>query len=421
VLLGADAAEDLPARIGGVLDRRLNPESRRPLAVAFSGGGDSLALLLAAEAWARAQDRRLLVLTVDHRLRPESAAWTRSCAAVAQRLDLPFRSLPWLDPKPVTGLPAAARAARHRLLAEAAREAGASVLLMGHTADDVLEARAMRADGATTPEPREWSPSPAWPEGRGLFLLRPMLALRRAALREWLAARGETWIDDPANSDLRFARSRARASLAADEAPPAGPAPPLAVAAEVKETWPGVLAIPRPSLRTAQADEAARVLALMAVCAGGGVRTPASASLARVCAVFVGQSEATHTLAGARLEADDAEVRALREAGETARGGLRPIRPEPGERIIWDGRFEIEALRPGLEVRALQGRIASTPPDQREALYRLPIHARPALPAVVDAQGKIGCALLEPRSLTARSLVFDRFRAAAGLIDREPA
>jgi tRNA(Ile)-lysidine synthase len=71
------------------------------------------------------------------------------------------------------------------------------VILMGHTADDRLEARAMRADGSTTPDPRAWSPSPAWPEGRGIFLLRPLLGLRRGEIRGWRDG-GESWSEAPA-------------------------------------------------------------------------------------------------------------------------------------------------------------------------------------------------------------------------------
>jgi tRNA(Ile)-lysidine synthase len=85
---------------------------------------------------------------------------------------------------------------------------------MGHTADDVAETQVMRSEGALTPFPREWSPSPVWPEGRGVFILRPLLGVRRESLRRWLLDRGEVWVEDPANSDLRFARSRARRVLA---------------------------------------------------------------------------------------------------------------------------------------------------------------------------------------------------------------
>ena len=194
------------------LDHRLRASSPAPLAVGFSGGGDSLALLLMVDDWAKAHGRSLLVLTVDHGLNPASAGWTAACRATAGRLGLPFTSLHWQGDKPATGLPAAARAARHAMLAEAARAAGARVILLGHTADDLREAAAMRAEGSSLPDAREWAPSPAWPEGRELFLLRPMLGVGRRDLRDWLAARGERWIDDPANDDVRFARARVRKS-----------------------------------------------------------------------------------------------------------------------------------------------------------------------------------------------------------------
>ena len=203
-------ALDLQLTVFAILDRRLRAASPAPLAVALSGGGDSLALLLLVKAWARARARRVCALTVDHRLNPDSADWTAFCGETAARLGVDFQALAWTGEKPATGLPAAARAARHALLADAARDAGAKVLLMGHTADDLAESAAMREDGSTVADAREWSPSPAWPEGRDLFILRPLLGVSRAALRAHLREAGETWIDDPANDDVRFARARAR-------------------------------------------------------------------------------------------------------------------------------------------------------------------------------------------------------------------
>jgi len=78
-----------------ILDRRLRAASPAPLAVALSGGGDSLALLLLAKAWADDHGRRIVVLTVDHGLNPDSADWTARCARTAGRLGLDFRALAW--------------------------------------------------------------------------------------------------------------------------------------------------------------------------------------------------------------------------------------------------------------------------------------------------------------------------------------
>ena len=124
-----------------------------------------MALLGMAAGWARASGRRLLAITVDHGLSPDSADWSRRCEAAARAVRADWIERRWEGGKPVTGLPAAARRARHALIADAAREAGAKVVLFAHTADDIAEADWMRERGSTLGRLREWSPSPAWPDG----------------------------------------------------------------------------------------------------------------------------------------------------------------------------------------------------------------------------------------------------------------
>ncbi|HZZ32893.1 MAG TPA: tRNA lysidine(34) synthetase TilS [Phenylobacterium sp.] len=358
--------------------------------MALSGGGDSLALLLAAAEWAVGADRRLIVLTIDHGLRPESSAWTQGCAASAGRVGAAFRGLAWAGDKPATGLPAAARAARHALLADAAREAGARVVLLGHTADDVLEARLMRETGSTTPEPREWSPSPAWPQGRGIFLLRPMLGVRRADIRDWLAARGESWIDDPANADTSYARPRARQAVADGAWPTAAEprvsAKALALAAEPDGK--AGFAIDRTVLRGAEPQAVARFAAAACLCAAGTSRPPARAKAERLAARLVGDDAFIVSLAGARIEADGEIVRFRREPGEAARGGLAPLSLRPGETGVWDGRFEVVADG--------SCEVAAAP--------------RGTTPVAPDG----------PVSLISRSLTHERLLAACGAVEAEP-
>jgi len=385
----AEARAPLPAglgdAVGRVLDRRLLRDHPNPLAVALSGGGDSLALLLIAADWAKQAGRRLVVLTVDHGLRPESRDWTCACAATAQRLGVAFRALAWTGDKPAAGLPAAARAARHALLADAARDAGARVILMGHTADDALEAGLMRAEGSTTPDPREWAPSPAWPQGRGVFLLRPLLGLRRVEIRDWLEARGERWIDDPANDDASYARPRARRAVAAGEAAPASPQPPCAKAlALASRPQPdGGFEIARVDLRAAAPEAVIRFVSAACVCAAGTTRPPPRQGAARLTDRLQEAAPFVATLAGARIEAGPVEVRFRREPGEAARGGLAPICLGAGETGVWDGRFEVTTAEDG-EVRAQPG---STRPDIAGA----------------------------------RPLTWDRLLAACGAVEREPA
>lgn len=397
--------------VRAALDRRLDRASRAPLAVGFSGGGDSLFLLKAVLDWAG--ERPVLALVVDHDLQPDSARWTAEAVAKARALGAEPRALPWDGDKPRTGLPAAARRARHALLATATREAGGRVLLLGHTASDLAEGAAMRAEGSTVSDPREWAPSPVWPEGRDVFLLRPLLGLTRDAIRGALASQGETWLDDPANGDLRYARARARASgagtVAAIGAPPR--APPVF---DVDRA--GAIRLPR--------DVDAAPLAAALLCAAGTERPPRGERLGRLVERLRSGETFTATLSGARIEARE-RILICRDAGETARGGLASLALAPGQSGVWDGRWAIAAGAAPLSVQPLKGRAQHLSPVQRARLPNLAAAVRPSLPLVLSDGAAPYCPALDGPDLAAegnarvRSLVLDRFRAAIGLIDQE--
>ena len=148
-------------------------------------------------------------------------------AALADASGSKHRASVWTGDKPATGLAAAARAARHRLLADATREVGAVILLMGHTARRPARGAADARRGLHGGRARaQWSPSPVWPEGRGVFILRPMIEVR-VGRRSVAASRslGETWLDDPANTfdEARCAQGvRAPDRRRGDEGPSAG-------------------------------------------------------------------------------------------------------------------------------------------------------------------------------------------------------
>lgn len=190
--------------------------SQGPVCVAVSGGSDSLSLLNLAEAWAEQSGGDLLVLTIDHGLRPEAAKEARWVADLARDRGLAAEILTW---SPDRRSQNAARRARHILLAEAARKAGAGAVLLGHTLTDVVEtllmrlSRPVRLAGAVGPQPV--SVSPVWPEGRGIMLARPLLSSRREELVADLEASGQDWISDPSNEADYYERVRVRRLLAA--------------------------------------------------------------------------------------------------------------------------------------------------------------------------------------------------------------
>ncbi len=381
-------------QIEAVLSARLVADDPAPVAVAFSGGGDSLALLLAAKSWADAHGRVLLALTVDHGLRPQSVAWSRFCRERATALGVEHRTLAWEGEKPLAGVSAAARDARHRLLAEAARAAGAQVILIGHTADDRAEAAAMRRAGSTTPSPSVWSPSPVWPEGRGIFLLRPLLGLRRAALRAALSARGEAWIEDPGNVDPRSARARARALIAGaplDEGPAARPEAPVL---NVEAGPAGDLILPVD--RLAHATDGLTLLGAALLCVAGASRPPRSAQLVRLMARLAAGDPFAATLAGARVESDGARAHLVRDAGDNRREAMGDLALPEGRAVVWDGRFEIAARSIGSRVGPLAGRTGRLPPVLREALGGLSPSARRAVPVVTHPDGALTLPTVRP-------------------------
>ena len=183
-------------------------ETNPDLAVAVSGGRDSLSLAVLAKEWAADRGGRAIALIVDHGLRVEAAEEARATARLLARQGLHSVVLCWDGPKPMTGLQEAAREARYRLLRQACRERGILHLLVAHHADDQDETIAMRAARASGPDGLAGMAALVeWAEVR---LLRPLLAVRRARLTATLAARGIAWIDDPSNADPRFERARLR-------------------------------------------------------------------------------------------------------------------------------------------------------------------------------------------------------------------
>lgn len=334
---------------------KLNADIVKParLLVAVSGGSDSIGLLLALAKFAD-PEIRIAAATVDHRLRPESAAEAQAVARYCSRLDVPHFLRRWQGNKPETGISAAAREARYRLLVEMADEFQADAILTGHTCDDQAETVAMRAARSDS----EDNPGLAGMAGavlleRRYWLLRPFLRTSRAEIRAFLKAEGQGWIDDPSNIDPHYERVRVRGTLAAanrpDEALPVhGKFDGAAVrrialsdaAARLVHDHVtvrhAVLAHMAPEALRAEPETRRRALSLLAAVLGGRAHGPAGDSMDRIIE-FIGCNEPGRMTAG-RVIFD------LRRNGLyiTREGrGLLPQRVPAGQSVVWDGRFRV--------------------------------------------------------------------------------
>ena len=188
------------------------PTPARPLAVAVSGGPDSMALLVLAGA---AFPGAVIAATVDHGLREAAAAEARMVAEEAAKLDVPHATL--VVEKAISGasLQARARDARYGLLAAWMEAHGALAIATAHHADDQAETFLMRASRGSGVS--GLASIRATTVIAGASVVRPLLGWRRAALRATVRRAGLPFVDDPANSDPRHDRTRFRQLLDRNE------------------------------------------------------------------------------------------------------------------------------------------------------------------------------------------------------------
>lgn len=312
-----------------------------------------------------APGRKRIAAIVDHGLRAESAAEAKRAADLARGLGAEPHILTLDWPDGAKGSQDAARTARHEALAVFARRQGVSVIYLGHTRDDQAETVAMRRDrtsgGAGLSGMGALAPSPVWPEGRDLWIARPMLGLSRERLREVLKDDGIGWIEDPSNAALRFARVRTRARLresgetddlirlakiaAAETADAHRRAMTAALMCATFED--GVIRFAEELLDLPAAVD---VLAAAAMAVGARTRelpSEAAAGLARRLTI-----EGTTALGGALFSRVGARILVVRDPGGVhgRRGGGRPhprLDLAPGVPVVWDRRLEVTAPEPG--------------------------------------------------------------------------
>ncbi|MFT3972441.1 MAG: tRNA lysidine(34) synthetase TilS [Amaricoccus sp.] len=333
------------------------------IAVAVSGGSDSTALLLLMHA----AGREVAAVTVDHGLRAGSAAEAASVARLCAERGLAHATLRWAEPGGAGNLQARAREARRRLMADWARGEGIGDIALGHTLDDQAEtvvlrlARGSGVDGLAA--------MAAVVEAEGVRWHRPLLGVRRAALRDWLAGEGVGWIDDPSNADPRFDRVRVRTALPALAALGLGPERLAATARGMARAREALEQATRALARGCLTDGGAGDLLLDPA---GLTGAPEELRLRLIAGALGWVSGEAYRPRLARLEAALAAIEGARVGhGLTlhgcvlrARAGRIAIRREPARVAAavtlavgrWDGRWELVGEAPsgaGLTIGAL--------------------------------------------------------------------
>lgn len=206
-------ADDAPALLDAAMDAFAAESPALPLAVAFSGGADSTALLLACAArW----PGQVHAWHVHHGLQAAADDFERHCVALCARLGVPLQ-VRRVDARPLAGQSPEDAARRHRYaafdglaLASTADDAIKTVVIAQHADDQVETILLALSRGAGLPG---LAAMPArWQRGETAYA-RPLLAVPGGAIRAWLRLRGEAWVEDLTNNEWRHPRNRIRAGL----------------------------------------------------------------------------------------------------------------------------------------------------------------------------------------------------------------
>ena len=187
-------------------------ETEPHLAVAVSGGADSIALCLLANTWAEARGGKVIALTIDHGIREESLREARQVGEILKPYNIKHLILTWNNPKPTSAIQESARFARYDLLLSWCKDNGILHLLTGHHQGDQLETLLFRRDRESGPD--GLAGMAAFVETPFARILRPFEGFTKKKITNYLKLINQPWIEDPSNEDPKYTRNILRRSLA---------------------------------------------------------------------------------------------------------------------------------------------------------------------------------------------------------------
>lgn len=326
------------------------------IALGVSGGSDSVALMSLIHRWLNGRRApKVTILTVDHDLRPGSGDEARRVGVWAASLGFAHTTLIWTDEKPTSGLQAAARDARYRLMLGWCKAHGVRHLCLGHTLDDQAETvfmRLLRGSGVDG-----LSGMRQITQRSNITIARPLLRISRASLQAFLTQAGLSWVDDPSNDDEKFERVRVRKLLNQTDRTGLSKGH-LALTARrlsrVREALDavtdeaagrilsfdaaGFAMLEMGDLISVPEEIGLRVLKKALIAVGASDREPRLERLEGVYAKILSDRFAPRTLAGCRLQRQGTRIVIAREPG---RRGLARENLAPGEKVVWDKRFDV--------------------------------------------------------------------------------
>ncbi|MCF6326398.1 MAG: tRNA lysidine(34) synthetase TilS [Devosiaceae bacterium] len=375
---------DLEDKMSEKADELLAPMlDENAIALAVSGGVDSLALMILVRSWLDNKQNnklrpKIFIYSVDHGLRSQSAVECQGVKTLATGFGFEHKTLIWQGKKPTTGVQAAARMARYRLIGEQMALDGVGYLLSGHHMDDQAETIMMRlAHGSGLSGLKGME---LFSEIFGMKIFRPLLGMGREELNDIVEQAGLDAFNDPSNHDLKYERVRWRKLLSdiketgltganlnrfALRMGRADRALDHFCSAQykscVKQDQFGVQMISHEQLIAQPEEIAIRLLGKMIYCGSGGRNSGELSQLEDLIKNLSNPQFNGMVIGGCGIALKHGKVVVFREAGRLAAGRLavdllavdqlatgwletNKTLLQPGQKTLWDQRFVVENL-----------------------------------------------------------------------------
>lgn len=404
----------------------------KPFAIAFSGGGDSTALVHALKDHPQAKH----VYIVDHDLREGSGAEAEAAKQFATGCGYKTKVLKWNHNAPRTGLQEKARRARYGLMGDQCRSDGMEYLLTAHSEDDQAETLLMRYDRKTdwrgAAGMADMTYGPVWPELAIVNLVRPLLDVTRQGLRDYNRKYNLMWSEDPSNENRDYARIRARGYL---KTRPKLRVNLLSTARDMRgcldeekrflrSEFSRIGGIDPNGMFTLSETPVPELMFHILRCAGGQGGIIDRAKIRHLHTQIRAESFKSATLGGALIVKHKGNFVICRDpvsvkGRQDSHHERKNIKTRLGFRLsdkpqIWDGRFSVTGPKHRSYMGSVHQSSALLNEEQRKALKKIPIAARSTLPVSLQESliKSIGHQDLGTRTVI--SLVKARLEAALG-------
>lgn len=399
------ASGGLSAHAFGRLMERVGPFEAAPhIAVAVSGGPDSLALMHLLHDWVSERHGKLEVLTVDHALRPESRAEAEQVGRWCDVLkNAHHHVLTWRPPEGLVAVQETARVHRYAMMEEKCRELGILHLALAHHQDDQAETFFLRLAAGSGPD--GLCGMSGVRETGHLRLIRPLLSVPKSVLYDTCRTYQQDWFEDPSNAQKKYARGRLRGTmtaLGAEGFTPSRLTQTMAQLARARNAlqedtaraavravrlYPeGYAFLDVEALGRYNAEIRARVLRRLLMTVSGESYVPRTEQLDRLYELLWHKTLAFtgHTLHGCII-APQGQGRTLICREEAAMAP--PQKLIPGKSVIWDQRYHVTAFEDDLFIGKLgPGGLKQFEEQtgckraQHAVLSKIPPPVRPTLP-----------------------------------------